>query len=191
MWGNRHISDWVVLLHSFEEYLHSPTLAAGSAPESSSNDAVPWKLTSMLKEISSRVPGAAVVEVSQEPMGGPRLEAGRSVLSTWLRRRGDLLVGKTEEERRKVEANHARPFVTIVDPLNVVQTAVHFAQARGNSQAVVKVPPDTPRVNHYIDLGSNASRCVELEGGCTDLDEGILWAEPLVLNMRRASDPHR
>merc|ERR1712086_1011827 len=52
MWGNRHISDWVMLLHSFEEYLHSPTLAAGSAPERSSNDAVPWKLTSMLKEIS-------------------------------------------------------------------------------------------------------------------------------------------
>jgi len=179
VWSNRHVSDWVTVLHSFEEYLHSPMLASTSATQG-------YGLGTLLRRLAVEMPGLAVMELTQEPMGGPRATSPKSVLSTWLRRRGDLLGGKSGQEYLQAAALHGRPFGFIVDPLNVMQTAVHQAQARADGQTVVSVSAEILRVNHYVDLGSNASRCVKLVGGCEEMDDSILWAEQAVVNMRHA-----
>lgn len=186
VWANRHVSDWVLVLHSFEEYLHSPKFAASWDARDA---AAASPLAALLEQWAGEVPGGrsrvAVFELFQEPMGGPKVRRAKSVLSTWTRKRGDLLLGKTGQNLKIAAETHSRPFAWIVDPLNVMHTAVHLAQPRAHGQAILALPPESLRVNHYIDLGSNKSRCLHELGGCEELDEGMLWAEAALLRMRR------
>lgn len=184
VWANRQVSDWVVVLHSFEEYLHSPRFSEDSPGIADA------PLVALLEAWANEVPGGrstvSIFELFQEPMGGPKqLRRSRSVISTWVHKRKSELAGKTGEALQHASEVHSRPFAWIVDPLNVVHTAVHLAQARADGQAVLAVPPDLMRVNHYIDLGSNKSRCLEELGGCEVEDKGMLWAEEAMLRMRR------
>ncbi|CAE8606132.1 unnamed protein product, partial [Polarella glacialis] len=86
----------------------------------------------------------------------------------WTQKRGLELAQFSGDEKSYMEAhnNHFQPFAWIVDPLNVLQTAVHFAQARGDGHTVVVLPKHTLRMNHYVDFGSNMSRCLHELGGC-------------------------
>lgn len=191
VWENRHVSEWVVVLHSFEEYLHSQYFAQYG--NSRGNGAVTSALPDLMAAWGAQVKDAGqvvVFELFQEPMGGVRSAKPRSVLSTWTRKRGDQLHGKTGEEWVKAAHQHHRAFAWIVDPLNIVHTAVHVAQPRSDGQVIVAVPTDRLRVNHYIDLGVNSSRCLHELGGCEIRDDGIRWAEDAVIELRHR-DPQR
>eukprot|EP00929_Paragymnodinium_shiwhaense_P057132 TRINITY_DN28590_c0_g1_i1.p1 TRINITY_DN28590_c0_g1~~TRINITY_DN28590_c0_g1_i1.p1 ORF type:complete len:167 (+),score=31.75 TRINITY_DN28590_c0_g1_i1:48-503(+) len=121
---------------------------------------------------------------AQEPMGGKRNPRARSALSAWTRKRDlNLRTGSVKESLEDAHA-HFQPFTWIVSPLNVLQTAVHFAQARSDQQAVVVLPRELLRINHYVDFGSNSSRCLEELGGCDVVDDAIAWAEDTVVEMR-------
>lgn len=181
VWENRHVSDWVVVIHSFEEFLHSPEFVDRLGH---------FSLTLALRRWSQDVPDTAVFEFFQEPMGGPlphRPRSARSVLSAWPWKRGLDLEEMAEQEGIEAVQGHTQPFAWIADTLNVAQTAVHFAQARAFGQKVVFLPQSTLRVNHYVDFGSNTSRCLEELGGCTVRDDSIIWAEDAVIRMRRRS----
>merc|ERR1712196_523893 len=107
-------------------------------------------------------PRTVLFEIFQEPMGGSnrRKSRSRSALSTWTKKRGLSLPEKMDTRRFVAEAaKHYQPFAWLGDPLNVLQTAVHFAVPRAHDQSIVVLPPETLRVNHYVNLGSNRSRC--------------------------------
>eukprot|EP00928_Gymnodinium_smaydae_P008141 TRINITY_DN12949_c0_g1_i2.p1 TRINITY_DN12949_c0_g1~~TRINITY_DN12949_c0_g1_i2.p1 ORF type:complete len:209 (-),score=25.68 TRINITY_DN12949_c0_g1_i2:68-694(-) len=169
VWENRHSSDWVVALHSFEEYLHSPSLVAIHGHFPLQQALRHWAAVSP--------PNIVVFEIFQTPMGGVRNSAASSVMSAWTHR-----PGRAPEE----PFQGGQPFSWIVDPRNCLQTAVHFAQPRADGQGIVVLTPDKLRVNHYVDFGSNADRCSGLHPhGCQLEDTGILWSEAAVLRMRR------
>ncbi|CAK0864079.1 unnamed protein product [Prorocentrum cordatum] len=174
LWANRQVSDWVVVLHSFEEYLHSALFADGT------------RLDALLRSWSARLAPrrVALFELFQEPFGGPRAPSARSVLSSWTHKRGDLLKGKRGGEWLKAAGNHLKPFSFVADPLNVVHSAVHLAQPRGDGQGIVAMEDRVLRVNHYIDLGVNSSRCLHELGGCEVSDGSIAWAEDAVIARR-------
>eukprot|EP00927_Polykrikos_kofoidii_P037834 TRINITY_DN32038_c0_g1_i1.p1 TRINITY_DN32038_c0_g1~~TRINITY_DN32038_c0_g1_i1.p1 ORF type:complete len:905 (-),score=112.94 TRINITY_DN32038_c0_g1_i1:295-2979(-) len=176
VWENRHLSEWVVAIHSFEEFLHSVKVVEKLGHFSLAALLDDWIRKDM--EESSRT---AVFEFFQEPMGGRRSSSAATALSAWTHKR-DLKIGN--EEREKMH-QHFQPFSWIVDPLNVEQTAVHFALARAHMQTTVVLPRELLRLNHYVDFGSNKSRCLEELGGCDVVDETILWAEEMVVRMRR------
>mmetsp|Transcript_172603 Transcript_172603/g.548050 ORF Transcript_172603/g.548050 Transcript_172603/m.548050 type:complete len:565 (-) Transcript_172603:149-1843(-) len=170
VWENRQVSDWVVVVHSFEEYLHSPAMVAASGM---------FSMRTLLPLWGREVARTAVFEVFQEPMGGLKDPGARTMLSAWTHKRGLEIEGLQQKERIEAAHAHFQPFAWIIDPLNVLQTAVHFAQARAQEQAIVVMPRETLRVNHYVDLGSNTSRCRDELGGCEVPDNSITWAEDL------------
>merc|ERR1711865_1270256 len=139
-------------------------------------------LGAALRNWASEVPNTAIFEFFQEPMGGAGLggvgQRSRSALSRWTHKRGLTLEGAASM-KEMIHKSHAhfQPFAWIVDPLNTLQTAVHFTLARAERQSVVVLPPDTVRINHYVDYGSNHSRCLKQLGGCDVVDEGMMWAE--------------
>ena len=67
LWEHRQVSDWVVALHSFEEYLHSE-LGENISP-----------LADWLDRWALEVPRLAVFELFQEPMGGQ----GKRLRALW------------------------------------------------------------------------------------------------------------
>ncbi|CAJ1374210.1 unnamed protein product [Effrenium voratum] len=174
VWENRQVADWVVVVHSFEEYLHSPLL-------SSKLQEVP--LSHLIRQWAEQVPGTALFELFQEPMGGARRD-GQTVFSRWTKKRGLEMSDAPGVPGLQADSLHFQPFAWIVDPVNVIQTAVHFAQARANGHKMIVLPKQTLRVNHYIDLGSNTTRCLDELGGCNVEDDTLLWAEERVLSMR-------
>ncbi|CAE8653059.1 unnamed protein product [Polarella glacialis] len=200
VWHYRHVSDWVVGLHSFEEFLHSPLFSQEfqSQAEAATNEARDTKvLPRLLERWASQVAGkVALFEVFQEVMGGPVSERSTSTLSAWTHKRNRSFEGERGRMGFVFNDAEARPFTWIVDPLNVIQTAIHMAKPRSPDLTVVTLPTDLLRVNHYVNLGSNSSRC-SLESTCgvgetCDLaisacnvpDRSILWAEPHVIAMR-------
>lgn len=178
VWENRQVSQWVAVVHSFEEYIHSEVVVGALGR---------FNMRHMLEDWSQEKPQAAIFEMFQEPMGGEVKRGARSVLSRWTHSRG-IKLDMTGPELLKMNHVHFQPFAWIVDPLNVMQTAVHFAQARADGQSVVVLPRELLRVNHYLDLGSNRSRCEEELGGCRARDGAIVWAEDMVVDMRRRGD---
>eukprot|EP00927_Polykrikos_kofoidii_P044119 TRINITY_DN38178_c0_g1_i1.p1 TRINITY_DN38178_c0_g1~~TRINITY_DN38178_c0_g1_i1.p1 ORF type:complete len:897 (+),score=119.28 TRINITY_DN38178_c0_g1_i1:96-2786(+) len=181
VWENRHVSEWVVAIHSFEEFLHSPFLVEHFGKVSLGPALDHWGAVGV-----EGAPKVAIFEMFQEPMGGKKQRRSATALSAWTHKRGLEIRREagTIEEMEK-EQGHFQPFSWIVDPLNVQQTAVHFARARAEMQAVVVIPKEQLRLNHYVDFGSNSSRCLEELGGCDFRDESILWAEEEVVRMRR------
>lgn len=169
IWEHRQVSDWVVAIHSFEEYLHSVELGPKVSP-----------LANWLDRWALDVPRLAVFELFQEPMGGPRQEA-RSTVGAWTSKRGVAMSDDVNEMSR-----HFRAFTWIVDPLNVVQSMVHFAQPRADGQGIMALHKDLLRVNHYVDFGSNKSRCFKELGGCNIPDTSLTWAEEKIIAMRSA-----
>ncbi|CAK9099848.1 unnamed protein product [Durusdinium trenchii] len=174
IWENRQVSDWVVVIHSFEEYLHSRILAEKLQD---------LPLGTWIQQWANEVPGTVVFELFQEPMGGPR-RAGRSIFTTWTQKRGVEMSRDPGLRGLEADSQHFQSFAWIVDPVNVLQTAVHLAQPRAHGQSIVSLHVDLLRVNHYLDLGRNASRCLEELGGCHVLDESLTWAEETVLERR-------
>ncbi|OLP82822.1 hypothetical protein AK812_SmicGene36484 [Symbiodinium microadriaticum] len=175
VWENRQVSDWVVVVHNMEEYLHSPFLGKGLPVV---------KLPEMIKTWAGEVPSVAVFEIFQEPMGGAGMDGGSTIFSRWTHKRGLEFSEDSSMKGAEEDAVHFQPFAFIVDPINVLQTAVHLAQARADDQAVVSISKDNLRMNHYVDLGSNRSRCQEELGGCEVQDTSLLWAEEMVLYLR-------
>eukprot|EP00929_Paragymnodinium_shiwhaense_P046144 TRINITY_DN23500_c0_g1_i1.p1 TRINITY_DN23500_c0_g1~~TRINITY_DN23500_c0_g1_i1.p1 ORF type:complete len:850 (+),score=128.94 TRINITY_DN23500_c0_g1_i1:100-2649(+) len=180
LWSYRHVSDWVAVLHSFEEYLHSPSTVQRTGRFSLSTEMRKWV---------SQVERPAVFELYQEPMGSSAVDdawpQARSTLSAWRKKRS--LEISTDQNDLKIwqeASTHYQAFAWIADPLNVLQTAVHFAQARADQQAVVCLSKEALRVNHYLDLGSNTTRCAKELGGCHVQDDSILWAEEAVVSLR-------
>merc|ERR1712228_470641 len=84
IWRNRQVSDWVVVLHSFEEYLHSPDLVALNGS---------FSIQEALRTWTSDTPNVAWYHLSQEPIGGGGAVQRRSVLSAWTHSSGE-----TDEE---------------------------------------------------------------------------------------------
>eukprot|EP00928_Gymnodinium_smaydae_P019636 TRINITY_DN17542_c0_g1_i1.p1 TRINITY_DN17542_c0_g1~~TRINITY_DN17542_c0_g1_i1.p1 ORF type:complete len:769 (-),score=100.16 TRINITY_DN17542_c0_g1_i1:109-2145(-) len=189
VWANRHVSDWVVVVHSFEEYLHSPSFSeiADKSWHDDRHFNADGPLRRLVQKWTSAQHDVAAFQLFQQPMGGPRVLGARSVLSTWLRANGGSH-GDRDQDRRADESHRwENPFAWLVDPLNVLQTAVHYAQPRADGQAIVTVPSNVLRVHHYVDLGSGRNRCEELRGGCDVFDDGLLWAEDAVLQLRRSN----
>lgn len=186
VWSYRQVSRWVIVLHSFEEYLHSRDFGKAWRTQGS---VAPLLLRVMNQWASNAAPPGdprqvAMMELVQEPMGGPRVDGARSVLGTWVHGRGDVMSGSSGEQRRDLQSLHERAFAWIVDPVGVVHTAIHLAHPRANGAIIVSVPGSILRVNHYLDLGSNESRCLRELGGCDVKDRSILWAEDEVIRMR-------
>lgn len=175
VWENRQVSDWVIVIHSFEEYLHSPTMVRSAGM---------FNIRSLLPVWAAEIPRTAVFELFQEPMGGKPNAGAKTVLSRWTHKRGLDIDGLDGTPWMEAAHRHFQPFAWIIDPLNVLQTAVHFAQARGNKQAIVAMPREMLRINHYVDLGSNSSRCQDELGGCEVEEASMTWAEAAVLSMR-------
>eukprot|EP00439_Symbiodinium_sp_Y106_P070335 s450_g12.t1 len=133
VWENRQVSDWVVVVHNMEEYLHSPFLGKGLPVV---------KLPEMIKTWASEVPSVAVFEIFQEPMGGAGMDEGSTIFSRWTHKRGLEFSEDASMKGAEEDAVHFQPFAFIVDPINVLQTAVHLAQARADDQAVVSISKD-------------------------------------------------
>ena len=170
-------------------------------------------LSHLIRQWAEQVPGTALFELFQEPMGGARRD-GQTVFSRWTKKRGLEMSDAPGVPGLQADSLHFQPFAWIVDPaaclnfayvwrrgrkvdqllmcyhsenlcqVNVIQTAVHFAQARANGHKMIVLPKQTLRVNHYIDLGSNTTRCLDELGGCNVEDDTLLWAEERVLSMR-------
>merc|ERR1712046_119252 len=147
MGANRHVGAWGVALHSFEEYLHSPSLSQSGKS---------FSLQSLLHRWTKAVPGASVFELYQQPMGGPQMRSARSIISRWVYSREGV---EGSEHRSDDDNSPENPFAWIADPLNTLQTAVHYAQPRAEAQGIVEVPSSTLRVNHYVNVMSTTPRC--------------------------------
>jgi len=175
VWENRQVSDWVVVIHSFEEYLHSPAMVKRAGI---------FNIRSLLPVWAAEIPRTTVFELFQEPMGGNLNAGAKTVLSRWTHKRGLDIDGLDGKRWFEAAHKHFQPFAWIIDPLNVLQTALHFVQARGNQQTIVAMPRELLRMNHYVDLGSNSSRCQDELGGCEVEEDSMMWAEAAVLAMR-------
>ncbi|CAJ1389126.1 unnamed protein product [Effrenium voratum] len=176
IWQQKHQSDWVLVLHNFEEYLSSPLFPEKLQKKKGS------ALLSLLEDWSDEAESnIGVFDLFQEVMGGPK-RRGATTLSKWTRKRpaAEPSLGRSE--------NHQRSFSFIADPVQVLQSAVHIAQPKYASTVMSTVHAERLCVKHYVDLGSNKSRCEEEGYGCHEEDTSMLWAEPLVLAMRGPRD---
>eukprot|EP00929_Paragymnodinium_shiwhaense_P079689 TRINITY_DN41541_c0_g1_i2.p1 TRINITY_DN41541_c0_g1~~TRINITY_DN41541_c0_g1_i2.p1 ORF type:complete len:516 (-),score=49.91 TRINITY_DN41541_c0_g1_i2:264-1811(-) len=163
LWANRQVSDWIVVVHNFEEYLHSPL--HGEALD-----------LGLVMGMFDQLPQTVAVLLEQAPFGaGPMVDFAavdrRSIFSAF--------------QHRPARQDTQSSFAYFATPLNVVQTHQHTVQPRADGQAVLQLSPDFLRLNHYIDMGSNRPRCRELPSGCDVEDAGIRWAEAHVVAMRR------